>query len=478
MTFHDFVYAGQWFFFGYFVLLNGGYLALNLLAMLALPRHMEAQLFDTLPRRYSGFEPPVSILVPAYNEEKTIGASLRSMLQLDYPEFEVIAVNDGSRDRTLQALIEEFALVPYPEAYCRSVETKAVRGIYRSTQFPNLRVIDKENGGKADALNAGINAASHPYFCAVDADAILEDDSLLRIVKPVIDDPDGLVAAAGIIRIANGATISGGRMLDFRLPRSRLATMQVVEYFRAFLVGRIGWDSLGALLVVSGAFGLFRRSAVEEVGGYALGTVGEDIELVVRLQARLRERHAKFRIAFVPEPTCWTEAPEDLKTLSTQRRRWQRGLGETLWRHRRLMGNPRYGAVGLLALPYFLVAEFLGSVIEVFGIFVVVAAVATGAVTVSALLAYTAVSMLIWILLSFSAILLEEYAIRRYVHGRDIAKMVLYSLSESIGYRQLNAFWRCQAMVDLARRRKGWGTMPRRGLERPTEAPPGRMTRV
>ena len=469
----------SWFAIAYFAFLAGLYSWFTLVAWRTLAALRRARAYAPLDEIFaSPFAPGVSVLLPAYNEEAGVVSSATSLLALRYPRHEVIVINDGSTDGTLQRLQEAFDLVPVREALRSRIPAKPLHGAYVSRHHRNLWVLDKENGGKADALNAGINAASHPYFCAVDADAILEDDSLLRIVKPVIDDPDGLVAAAGIIRIANGATISGGQLLDFRLPRNRLAVMQVVEYFRAFLIGRVGWDSLGALLVVSGAFGLFRRSAVEQVGGYALGTVGEDIELVVRLHAHLRKRGDKYRIAFVPEPTCWTEAPEDLKTLSTQRRRWQRGLGETLWRHRRMMGNPRYGTVGLLALPYFLVAEFLGSVIEVFGIFIVVAAVATGAVTVSALLAYTAVSMLVWILLSFSCIMLNEYAIRRYVSGVDIAKMVLYSLSESIGYRQLNAFWRCQGIVDLARRRKGWGTMPRRGLERPTEAPPGKMTRA
>jgi cellulose synthase/poly-beta-1,6-N-acetylglucosamine synthase-like glycosyltransferase len=280
------------------------------------------------------------------------------------------------------------------------------------------------------------------------------------------------------VRLANGATIVSGRMVEFHLPRNRLAVMQIVEYFRAFLVGRMGWDSLGALLIISGAFGLFRRSAVEAVGGYTHGTVGEDIELVVRLHKHLRERGERYRIAFVPEPTCWTEAPEDFKTLSTQRRRWQRGLGQTLWRHRRMMANPRYGTVGLVALPCFLVFEFLAPALELFGILVVVLAVVIGAVSVSFLAAFTGMSMLIWILLSFSAVLLEEYAVRRYARGFDIARLVYYSVFESIGYRQLNAFWRCRALIDLARKKQGWGTMPRRGLERPTEAPPGETVNV
>jgi cellulose synthase/poly-beta-1,6-N-acetylglucosamine synthase-like glycosyltransferase len=426
----------------------------------------------------SPFAPDVSLILPAYNEEAGIVASATSLLDLRYPRHEVIVVNDGSTDGTLERLREAFDLVPVREALRSRIPAQPVRGAYVSLRRRNLWVLDKPNGGKADALNVGINAASHPYFCAVDADAILEEDSLLRIVKPVIDDPDLMAAAAGIIRIANGATIVDGRMLDFRLPRSGLAVMQVVEYFRAFLIGRLGWDNVGGLLIVSGAFGLFRRDLVEAVGGYAHGTVGEDIELVVRLHAYLRTRGEPYRISFVPEPTCWTEAPENLRTLGTQRRRWARGLGETLWRHRRMIGNPRYGVVGLAALPYFLVFEFLGAILELAGIGVVIVAVLVGAVSIPFLVTFIVVAILCWILLSFSAILLEEFAIRRYRRGTDMARLVLFSVFEAFGYRQLNSWWRCRAWVDLARGRKEWGAMQRRGLERATDAPPRRRVRA
>jgi cellulose synthase/poly-beta-1,6-N-acetylglucosamine synthase-like glycosyltransferase len=473
-AFEELMAVLAWFSLVFFAVLALNYTWFTLVAWRRLAALRRARAYAPLDEIFaSPFAPGVSMLLPAYNEDACIVASAMSLLDLRYPRHEVIVINDGSTDETLQRLQEAFDLVPVREALRSRIPAKPLRGAYVSRRHRNLWVIDKENGGKSDALNAGINAASYPYYCAVDADAILENDSLLRIVKPVIDDPDVLVAAAGIVRLANGATIVSGRMLEFHLPRNRLAVMQIVEYFRAFLVGRIGWDSLGALLIVSGAFGLFRRSAVEAVGGYAHGTVGEDIELVVRLHKHFRERGEPYRIAFVPEPTCWTEAPEDFKTLSTQRRRWQRGLGQTLWRHRRLIANPRYGTVGLLALPSFLVFEFLAPALELLGILVVVVAVAIGAVSVSFLAAFTGVSMLIWILLSFSAVLLEEYAVRRYARGFDIARLIYYSVFESIGYRQLNAFWRCHALVDLARKKQGWGTMPRRGLERPTEAPPG-----
>jgi cellulose synthase/poly-beta-1,6-N-acetylglucosamine synthase-like glycosyltransferase len=463
----------SWIAFVFFTVQVGIYIWFTIVAWHRLAEFRRGRAYVPLDEIFaSPFAPDVSVLLPAYNEEASIVASTTSLLDLRYPRHEVIVINDGSTDETLERLREAFDLVPVREALRSRIPATPLRGAYVSRRRGSLWVLDKPNGGKADALNAGINAASHPYYCAVDADAILEQDSLLRIVKPVIEDPDVIAAAAGIIRIANGATIADGRILDFRLPRSRLAVIQVVEYFRAFLIGRIGWDSVGGLLIVSGAFGLFSRRLVEEVGGYRHGTVGEDIELVVHLHRHLRERGEPYRIAFVPEPTCWTEAPEDLKTLGTQRRRWARGLGETLWRHRRMIGNPRYGVIGLGALPYFLLFEFFGSFLELTGIAIVIVAVLVDAVSVAFLVAFTVVAVLLWIMLSFSAILLEEYAIRRYRRGTDLARMVLFSLVETCGYRQLSSWWRCRAWVDIARRRKDWGSMQRRGLERATEPPP------
>jgi cellulose synthase/poly-beta-1,6-N-acetylglucosamine synthase-like glycosyltransferase len=332
-------------------------------------------------------------------------------------------------------------------------------------------VVDKENGGKADALNAAVNASRYPYVCAIDADAILEEDALLRVARPVIEEPDVVVATGGIVRIANGCTIDGGRVLDVRLPESRLATLQVLEYFRAFLIGRVGWSRLNALLIISGAFGLFRRSLVETVGGYARETVGEDIELVVRLHRHLRERDERYRIEFVPDPVCWTEAPETMRQLSRQRRRWHRGLGETLWRHRGVAGNGRYGALGTAAVPYFLVFEFLGPLIEVVGLPLIVVWWIFGQLSAVFLVGFFVVAVLLGILLSLAALVLEEHSFRRHRDGREVARLIGFSVVENIGYRQLIAFWRFLAFFDLARGRDDWGDMRRRGFGTVPEAP-------
>jgi cellulose synthase/poly-beta-1,6-N-acetylglucosamine synthase-like glycosyltransferase len=326
-------------------------------------------------------------------------------------------------------------------------------------------VIDKENGGgKADALNAGINAARYPYFCVLDSDGVLEEDALLRVAKPMLDDPALVAATGGIVRVANGCRVDHGRITHVGLPRSWLATVQVVEYFRAFLVGRIGWSRMRSLLIISGAFGLFRRDLVEAAGGFSTATVGEDLELVVRLHRHLRDRGEDYRVAFIPDPVAWTEAPEDFRSLRRQRARWEKGLGGALWRHRRMACNPRYGVVGLVAFPYFIVFELLGPIIELLGYAVVPASAALGAVSLAFFVGFFAAAVLVGLLLSVSALALEEFSFRRYVRAREVGRLLIAALIENFGYRQLLAFWRAVALVDLARGRHGWGEIRRRGL--------------
>jgi cellulose synthase/poly-beta-1,6-N-acetylglucosamine synthase-like glycosyltransferase len=456
----------------YFALLNLVYLAFTVIAWRSLMQHLRARGHAPDDEVFaSPVTPPVSVLVPAYDEEPTIVESVRSLLSLRYPEHEVIVVNDGSQDETLERLKRGFELVPVRKALRTLLPTAPIRAVYVSRRHGNLWVVDKENGGKADALNAAVNASRYPYVCAIDADAILEEDALLRVARPVIEEPDVVVATGGIVRIANGWTIDGGRVLDVRLPESRLATLQVLEYFRAFLIGRVGWSRLNALLIISGAFGLFRRSLVETVGGYARETVGEDIELVVRLHRHLRERDERYRIEFVPDPVCWTEAPETMRQLSRQRRRWHRGLGETLWRHRGVAGNGRYGALGTAAVPYFLVFEFLGPLIEVVGLPLIVVWWIFGQLSAVFLVGFFVVAVLLGILLSLAALVLEEHSFRRHRDGREVARLIGFSVVENIGYRQLIAFWRFLAFFDLARGRDDWGDMRRRGFGTVPEAP-------
>lgn len=452
----------QWFFLIYFFALNAGYLMLNLSSLLVIRPYIASRALDILPQVSSGLEPPVSLLVPAYNEEATIASSLRSMLQLSYIHYEIVVINDGSRDQTLQVLQREFALVPFPEAYRVRIASKPVRGIYRSRLHPNLRVIDKENGGKADALNVGINASRYPLFCGVDADTVLQRDSLQRIVLPFLED-HRVVATGGTVRIANGCEVSGGFLTRIGLPTNLLALFQVVEYLRAFLFGRLGWSAIGGLLIISGAFGVFRKEIVIEAGGYRTDTVGEDMELVVRMHRLLRSRRQPYRVVFLPDPVCWTEAPEDMRTLKNQRIRWQRGLAESLSSNFGLMFSRNGGTPGWLAFPFMMVFEWLGPLIEVLGYVLMTLFFMLGMISwqVFAVFLFAAISF--GLLLSISGLLLEEISFHLYKKPSHLLGLLFAVIMENFGYRQLNSLWRLMGLWRWMVGGKGkWGDMKRK----------------
>ena len=454
----------------YFTVLNLLSLLFTAVAWRSVGRQLRRRSYDAVDDTLaSPLAPGISVLLPAFDEQAGIVESVRSLLRLRYPLHEVIVVNDGSTDATLAVLDAAFDLHPVRRQLRDVLPTAAVRATYVSRRHPELLVVDKLSGGKADALNCGINASTHPYICCVDADALIEEEALLRVAQPIIDDPERVVATGGMVRIANGCTVDHGSVTAVGLPRSRIATTQVVEYFRAFLVGRLAWSELGALLIISGAFGLFQRSAVEAAGGYWTDTVGEDAEMVVRLHRHLRERDEPYRIEFVAEPVCWTECPEDLGGLGRQRRRWQRGLAQALWRHRRLIGNPRYGVFGVFAMPYFLIFELLGPIVELSAYALIPVSAATGLLAPGYLLAFVTVSILMGALLSVSALALEEFSFRRHPSHREVGRLLLYAMLDTFGPRQVNAVFRAMGLVDLLRRDRGWGAQRRRGFLAPVD---------
>jgi cellulose synthase/poly-beta-1,6-N-acetylglucosamine synthase-like glycosyltransferase len=453
----------QWLFLGYFLALCGGYLLLYYSALRSMKGFMEEVSLERALRLHSGLEPPVSLIVPAYNEATTIVTTVRSLLQLEYPEFEIIVVNDGSSDGTLAALSAEFNLVPYPGMMRSELRTQPLRGAYRSLRYPNVRVLDKANGGKADALNAGINAAQFPLFCSMDGDSVLQRDSLDRIARPFLDDPT-TVASGGTVRIANGCEFRGGFLRSVGLPRSFLALCQVVEYLRAFLFGRLGWEPLNGVLVISGAFGLFHKDTVIAAGGYRTDTVGEDMELVVRLHRHLRAQGKPYRIAFVPDQICWTEAPETWRDLRRQRMRWQRGLAETMALHWRLMFTKNAGWVGRGALPFAVLFEFASPVIELGGYVFFLVCWLRGSIVPEAALAFVFMAFGVGVLLSVTAVLLEEISFHVYPKRGQVLALCGIAILENLGYRQLTVFWRLVATLQwLLGRPAKWGRQVRSG---------------
>jgi len=418
----------------------------------------------TLWRRYSDQAPPIAVIAPAYNEELTVVESVRSLLALHYPAFEVLLVNDGSKDATLQRVIDEFGLKQVGRFVDNSVEHKPIRGFYANPSLPRLLVIDKENGGKADALNAGINAARSSLFCAIDADSILEPDALLRVVRPFIDYPDRTIAVGGTIRIANGCTIDAGRVTEVRLPRNFLALVQIMEYLRAFLMARLALGRMQALTVISGAFGLFSRQRVVEVGGYSHATVGEDMELVIKLHRHMRDNRLPYRIDFIAEPVCWTECPEDVSVLGRQRARWQRGALECFAKHKDMCFNPRYGRIGFIGFGHILLVDVLGPVIEVLGYVLVPLLYALGLLAVEWLLAFLAATFTFGIVISALTLILEEVQLRRFPRARELAILAIIAVVENLGYRQLSNVWRIKGLWQFLRREQGWGAMTRKGF--------------
>ena len=456
----------QWAILGYFIAVNGFLLLLLAMSALELRRHqLEVWLEGSWRILGSPAAPSISMLAPAYNEAATVSESVRSLLTLRYPNLEVVLVNDGSSDDTIDVLRRDFELVPILPIYDRRVESALVRGIYRSRVRPDLVVVDKENGGKADALNAGLNIASGELVCAIDADTIIEADALIKLVRPFIGvDGHRVVAAGGTIRAANGSKVSQGRVVEPRAPRKFLPAVQAVEYLRAFLTGRLGWNRLGGNLIISGAFGLFRHQATIDIGGYEHRTVGEDMELVARLRRRGIERGGPCRVEFVPDPVAWTEVPESARVLGRQRDRWHRGLADVLWRHRRVLLNPRYGSLGLLAFPYFLVVELLAPVVETLGLLGLGAGLAIGAVNLDFAVLFLLVAYGLGLVMTVLTVALEEWGYRGYGGLRERLVLLAFALLEPLGYRQLTAVWRIRGLVKYARGRTDWGVMTRAGF--------------
>jgi cellulose synthase/poly-beta-1,6-N-acetylglucosamine synthase-like glycosyltransferase len=457
----------EWAILIYFIAVNTFYAILLVNSARELLYHVRTARGEERARILSSpAAPPISILAPAFNEEATIEDSIRSLLALFYANLEIVVINDGSKDRTMEVLKRVFELVPIASVLEPQVETKPLRQLYRSRTHPNLVVADKVNGGKADALNVGLNLASGNLVCAIDADTLIEPDALQRMVRPFLASPN-IVAAGGTIRVANGCTIRRGRILEMRAPRQPLAGFQVVEYLRAFLFGRVGWNRMGGNLIISGAFGLFHRETVLRIGGYAHDTVGEDMELVIRLRRHGFETGGPSDADFVPDPVAWTEVPESARVLGRQRDRWHRGLADVLWRHRTVLFNRKYGAMGWVAYPYFTFVELLAPIIEAMGLVGGIVGLARGVIDIQFALLYFLLAYGYGMLLSMATLLLEELTFQRYTRLRDRALLICWALLENLGYRQLTVVWRLRGIWKYLRGNKSWGAMERRGLSRP-----------
>ena len=442
----------------YFLAINLSYLSLVLVSFF----HIKKQ-YETLNvHDFSGvfkneLYKSYSIIVPVYNEENEIGEAIHSLLQQQYGDYEIIVVNDGSTDNTLDYLKNTFDLYKSDRHVSNKLDHEPIRNVYASKSYPNVFVVDKLNGQRADAMNAGLNAARKDLFCAVDGDSILEHDVLLKMLRSFAND-EKTIAVGGIIRVANGCQFDKGELKKVRTPTSFIALVQVIEYIRSFLFGRTGWEYFNGLILISGAFGVFDRKAVLNVGGYYSDAIGEDFELTVKLHKYYKDNNIPHKITFQPEPVCWTEVPDTWAELSNQRNRWQRGLFQTLWRFKSMLFNPKYGFVGMVSMPFYFLFELLGPVVELLGYIIITILLFTGLLPPQTGLLFFIVAVLFGVILSVTSLLCDELTYGQYPRPKDLLKLSFVSIFETFGYRQLHTWWRIKGMFKFIRGDMTWST--------------------
>ncbi len=419
----------------------------------------------------SPFAPMISLLAPAYNESLTIVDNIKALLGLYYQNFEIIVINDGSKDDSLEKTIEAFELEKVPYAIDYKIKCQEICGIYKSRMkaYSNLTVIDKLNGGKADALNAGINVAKGDYFISIDVDSIIDPHALKKLIKPFFEETDKkVIAAGGVIQIANSCVIENGHLVEVNVPDKFLPRCQVIEYSRSFLMGRLAWSRLDGLLLISGALGLFDKEVVINCGGYYTKTVGEDMELVVRMRKYMADHNQKYKVVYISDPLCWTEAPSTLKVLGSQRNRWTRGTIDTIMLHRNIFFNPKYGFMGMVSHPYWVFFEWLAPIIEFSGILYFILIALLGMASWSFF--YVMLCFVYFFAITFStyAILFDHLAYNRYKKKRMIIKLLMTSWLEPFFYHPLIVYWGLRGNYDyFIRKKKAWGKMTRSGFETP-----------
>lgn len=417
----------------------------------------------------SNVAPSVSIIAPAYNESLNIVENVRSLLSCHYVNYDVIIVNDGSSDDSLKKLIKAYDLVKINYLINKQIQTKELReGVFKSRNpaFKNLTIIDKENGGKADALNFGLNVSKHKYVACIDVDCLLLEDAIQKMIKPFLEATDKkVIASGGVIRIANACVIKDGKLLDVNFPKKMIERAQILEYLRSFLLGRMAWSRLNGLLIISGAFGMFDKKVMIDVGGYDTTTVGEDMEIVVRMRKHMKDTNVLYRVAYIPDPLCWTEAPDSYKVLISQRNRWTRGTIETLKTHRDIGLNRKYKSLGLLSYPYWYVFERLAPLIEILGIVYLVFLILTERIKWEFAIAIFLAAYLFTVLYTLVAVFYEEFTFHQYKKKGTGIKLVVTAIVEPLIFHPFILYAALKGNIDFYfNKNKKWGKMTRKGL--------------
>ncbi|MCL4415312.1 MAG: glycosyltransferase [Actinobacteria bacterium] len=446
----------------YFLTIGSIYLLLSIISFFNLRKYTNRYVYKDYKnifrlKKYKS----ISLIVPAHNEEVGIVAAVQALLQLEYPDYQIVVVNDGSKDNTLNILKENFKAVEIPYLPLHNLSTQKVNSVFICKGLRKLLIVDKQNGGKADAINAGINLADSDLIIVVDADSIVERDALLKISNPFTED-ENIVAVGGTIRVANGCEINKGFVSKIGLPISWLAKFQVVEYLRAFMFGRNGLDVVDGILIISGAFSCFKKDEVIKIGGFLKDCIGEDMEIIVRMHEILRKENPYLKISFAPDSICWTEAPEKLKTLKLQRKRWQKGTILSLLLHKKLLFNTKYGLLGMVVYPYFFLFEMIGPSIEVLGYAVFILSIILGIVSFNFVFVLLAAAIFFGVVLSLLAVIFEELTLTRYLDIDQLLELFVLAVLENFGYRQLTSWYRFVGTIEYIMGDRKWGKMERK----------------
>jgi biofilm PGA synthesis N-glycosyltransferase PgaC len=452
------------------VLIFTTYLGLTIYSAISLRKYLRKNSYvDYNSIVSSPLAPSLSVIAPAYNESRSIVDNIRTLLSLYYNNYEVVVINDGSSDDSLEKIKEAYDLEKVNYYFDYRLPCERIRGVYKSKNrsFKRLTVIDKQNGGKADTLNAGLNVCRNDLVVSIDADSIMEPDALLKLVKPFMEAKEKrVIGAGGVIRIANSCEIVGGHIKKINLPKQFLPRAQVMEYTRAFLMGRMAWSELDGLLLISGALGMFDREIVIQAGGYSTKTVGEDMELVVRIRRYMADHGLDYDVVYIPDPLCWTEVPANWKILARQRSRWTRGTMETLYTHRKLLFNRKYGKLGMLGYPYWLLFEYMAPIIEFLGILWFFFLVITSKLNWPFFLLLTGFVYFFAVSLSIWAVLFEEITFHKYERRRDVLRLVVTAFLEPLFYHPMVMLMSIKGNIDKLFNKKSWGKMDRKGFSK------------
>jgi len=453
--------------------LFGSYLMLGIFSAIALRKYLRKNSYINYNSLVlSPLSPKISIIAPAFNESKTIIDNIRTLLSLYYNNFEVIIVNDGSTDDTFELMKDAYDLIRVNYYFDYRIPCERIKGVYRSKNpsYNRLTIIDKNNGGKADSLNAGINISHSDLFVSIDADSIIEADSILKLVKPFLEEKEKkVIGTGGVIRIVNSCDVERGHIREIKIPAKLLPRLQVLEYTRAFLLGRMAWSHLDGLMLISGAMGIFDRETVIKAGGYSIRTVGEDMELVLRMRRYMSENDQKYEVTYIPDPLCWTEVPSDLKSMRKQRTRWTRGLIESLRTHRKMFFNSNYGRLGLLGYPYWFFFEWMAPLVAFSGFIYTIYLIIRDSLNWPFYLLLFIFVYSFAVCLSTWAILFEEITFHKYKKKRDVLKLIGIAMVEPFFY-PVHTYFAVRGNLEALRGKKGWGTAERSGFEKKKKA--------